>query len=339
MTSKPIISAAIIARNAEKSIVNCLNSIKDYCSEIIIAIDTRTTDETKQRIMDFAGEHNTNNNHKTFGYGFQIGNVKVYYYEWVNDSFADARNFTLSKCTGDWILCIDCDEQLTNIEQPDNDFDCLLLTVRNYRNGIHVSDYFTPRLFKNNIGIHFRWDTDEENWHCIRDKKVKFSSMFFEHREKSEEAVINKAKWLLSRNMKSLPKEPDNPYLRGQIAHRHLILENIHKCIYYGTEAMVSGAEPEVKALQCIHLYRAYRILRDEENNEAERKEYWDHAVFWLKASVSLCPQQLSANALFYDLYKEDGNTEAMNYHKKLIDSTGNNSQLPYDVKLENLTY
>lgn len=335
-----MISACIIAYNAENTIIDCLNSIKDYCSEIVIALDTKTTDETRQRVYDWARDNNPEDIHRGLeNDGRQIGIVKLYDYEWLNDSFSEARNFTLSKATGEWILIIDCDERLANAITPDDSVDCYLVTARNYKDNIIVSDYWTPRLFKNNIGIEFRADTDEENWHCLKGtgKVVRLSNMILNHKEKSEKDALKKAKWLLKRNMKSLPNEAWNPYLRGQISHRHLMLGSLLKCIYYGAEAMVGAAEPEVKALQCVHLYRAFRMMRDASTDKQEAAEYWDHAIFWLKASVSACPQQLSANALLYDFYKEENNVEAMQYHKDLLIKTGNNSLLPYDVKFENL--
>lgn len=328
------ISACIIAKDAEKDIIGCLDSIKDFCFEVIIVLDTRTTDNTAKLLEAWADTHNHIK-------------VKIIPFNWLDetlpeidfDSFAAARNEALKYAAGEWILCIDCDERLTNHQLPEADFDYYLLTARNFKNGLVNSDYWTPRLFKNNIGIHFRWATHEENWHCLKDKKGKFSEMVFEHKEKTIADATNKNHWLLSRGMRQLTTEPHNPYVRGQISHSQLIIGNLQQAVYYGTEAMVQGAEPEVKALLCVHLYRAFRMMRDAAQDPKEANEYWHHAIFWLKYSIAMCPQQLSANALFYDFYKEENNTEAMNYHKSLLEKTGNNSMLPYDIKYENINW
>jgi GT2 family glycosyltransferase/tetratricopeptide (TPR) repeat protein len=37
--------------------------------------------------------------------------IRVYHFRW-NDSFADARNYSLSKCTGDWVLWVDDDDKI-----------------------------------------------------------------------------------------------------------------------------------------------------------------------------------------------------------------------------------
>jgi glycosyltransferase involved in cell wall biosynthesis len=66
---------------------DCLESIKHF-DEIVI-VDTGSTDRT----IEIAE-----------GYG------DVYHFKWIDD-FAAARNFSLSKCTADWILIIDADER------------------------------------------------------------------------------------------------------------------------------------------------------------------------------------------------------------------------------------
>jgi len=84
------ISAAIIVKNEEVMLGQCLESIKDV-DEIII-VDTGSKDKTIKIAMDFG--------------------ARVFEdYKW-NDNFAEARNHANSKCTGEWILIIDADEEL-----------------------------------------------------------------------------------------------------------------------------------------------------------------------------------------------------------------------------------
>lgn len=93
----------MIVKNEEKSIGHCLRSIKPLVDEMIV-VDTGSTDGTK----DIA---------KVFG-------AKVYDFEW-SDSFSDARNFSLSKASGKWILVLDADEAISS-----SDFDKLKKLVR-----------------------------------------------------------------------------------------------------------------------------------------------------------------------------------------------------------------
>lgn len=82
------ISCAMIVKNSADTLERCLNSIKDSVDEIII-VDTGSTDETIEIAKRYTSQ--------------------LYDFKWVND-FSAARNFSLSKCSGDWILVIDSDE-------------------------------------------------------------------------------------------------------------------------------------------------------------------------------------------------------------------------------------
>ncbi len=82
------ISVCIITKNEEKNLDRCLSCIKDYPFEIIVA-DTGSTDNTVEIAKKYTD--------------------KVYHFDWIND-FSAARNFSISKATNDWILVLDADE-------------------------------------------------------------------------------------------------------------------------------------------------------------------------------------------------------------------------------------
>jgi len=87
-SSNPTLSICIIVKDEEKNIGKCLRSIKPLADEMIV-VDTGSTDRTKEIA-------------KVFG-------AKVFEFEWTN-SFSDARNYSISKASGDWILILDADE-------------------------------------------------------------------------------------------------------------------------------------------------------------------------------------------------------------------------------------
>ncbi len=89
--TQQIISLCMIVKNEEENIEHCLSSIQGLVDEIII-IDTGSTDGTKEIA-------------KKFG-------AKVFDFKW-NNNFSDARNFSLSKATGDWIFILDADEVIS----------------------------------------------------------------------------------------------------------------------------------------------------------------------------------------------------------------------------------
>ena len=81
----------MIVRDEEETIARALMSVKPVVAEMIV-VDTGSTDRTKEIAAELG--------------------AKVYDFPWT-DSFSDARNFSLSKATGDWILVLDADEVIS----------------------------------------------------------------------------------------------------------------------------------------------------------------------------------------------------------------------------------
>lgn len=84
------LSLCMIVKDEENTLERCLESVKDIVDEMII-IDTGSTDGT----IKIA---------KKYG-------AKIFFYKWDN-SFANARNYSLSKASKDWILIMDADDEL-----------------------------------------------------------------------------------------------------------------------------------------------------------------------------------------------------------------------------------
>jgi len=92
--SKLPISVCIIAKNEEKYIEGCLQHLKPFGFEIIVA-DTGSTDRTKEIAEKYAD--------------------KVVDFEWIDD-FSAARNFCAQHTTNNWILALDCDEYIDTFD-------------------------------------------------------------------------------------------------------------------------------------------------------------------------------------------------------------------------------
>ena len=86
------ISLCMIVKDEENYIKKCISSVNDIVDEIII-VDTGSNDKTKEIAKKF--------------------NAKIYDFEW-NDDFSEARNFSISKATKDWILVLDGDETISS---------------------------------------------------------------------------------------------------------------------------------------------------------------------------------------------------------------------------------
>jgi tetratricopeptide (TPR) repeat protein len=86
----PLLSLCMIVKNEATTLARCLASAKPYVDELIV-VDTGSTDNTIEIAKSFGAE--------------------IYTFEWCND-FAAARNYTLAKASGHWVLILDADEEL-----------------------------------------------------------------------------------------------------------------------------------------------------------------------------------------------------------------------------------
>ncbi|SPD74740.1 hypothetical protein PITCH_A330005 [uncultured Desulfobacterium sp.] len=82
------VSLCMIVKNEEAQIAKCISNLKSIVDEVII-VDTGSSDKTRKIATIFG--------------------AKVHEYQWTND-FSEARNFSISKASGDWIFIMDADE-------------------------------------------------------------------------------------------------------------------------------------------------------------------------------------------------------------------------------------
>lgn len=92
--SKPTIALAMIVRDGGKKFRDTLASAAPHVDEIIIALDTRTKDNSANIARKFK--------------------AKVYPFDWKTDDFAAARNYSFSKVTSKFVLWLDGDDVLEN---------------------------------------------------------------------------------------------------------------------------------------------------------------------------------------------------------------------------------
>ncbi len=108
----PTITLAMIVKDEEKWLAECLDSVKDIVDEIVI-VDTGSIDKTKEIAASYG--------------------AKIFDFKWVDD-FSAARNFCFSKATKEWILWLDADDRLDGAEKlkgvigsMDVQFSCILM--------------------------------------------------------------------------------------------------------------------------------------------------------------------------------------------------------------------
>jgi len=161
------LSVCMIIKNEAAHLAKCLKSVVPVADEVIV-VDTGSTDHSK----DIAA----------------IFGAKVFDFEWVDD-FAKAKNFAVSKASGEWILSLDADEVISPL-----DYDALRklvgktssgavaysIVTRNYMNRVNALGWspndgkymneeagygWFPsekvRLFPNHAGIRFEYPVHE----------------------------------------------------------------------------------------------------------------------------------------------------------------------------------
>lgn len=87
-----LISASMIVKNEEKFLEGCLESLRGAVDEVVV-VDTGSTDRTKEIAHSYG--------------------ARVFDFPW-NGSFADARNESLARSRGRWVLYIDADERFVS---------------------------------------------------------------------------------------------------------------------------------------------------------------------------------------------------------------------------------
>ena len=136
--SAPLLTAALIVRDEEQNLPDCLGSLDGIADEIVV-VDTGSTD----RSIDVA---------KVLG-------ARVLSHPWADD-FSAARNAGLEVACGEWILYLDADERLRPLDR-----DALVATLRRAREAafrvllrphVGATPFFEYRLWRADPEIRFK---------------------------------------------------------------------------------------------------------------------------------------------------------------------------------------
>ena len=128
----------MIVKDAQGTLYRCLESVKLIADEIIVC-DTGSSDRT----MEIAREYTD----------------QVYEIPW-DDDFSAARNRSIEKATGDWVLWIDADEYLLGGENlgkylRDNMYNGYVIRQHHHAIDAEFKPDVPVRLFRNGMGIRF----------------------------------------------------------------------------------------------------------------------------------------------------------------------------------------
>ena len=205
----------MIAKNEEKFLEQCLNSVNGLADEIVL-VDTGSTDKTKEIAKKF--------------------NAKIFDFKWIDD-FSAARNESLKHAAKDWILVLDADETLDEegrkaIKELVNgkENDAFLFLQKNYTNETSIAGFvndqhnhngktyagwygsFIARLFRNKKGYKFEGTVHELVEPSIENKKGKIAAtnIVLHHYGNSDSSVVKeKRKFYLELCKKKVEEKKD----------------------------------------------------------------------------------------------------------------------------------
>lgn len=248
------ISACIISKNEEVHIERCLKSLVNAVDEIIVA-DTGSTDKT----IEIAKKYTD----------------KVFSINW-EDDFSKARNYSLDKATKEWILVIDCDEELTIESIPllkdlstSKEFEGFGVIVSNVIGGQESYSVQSLRLFRNDPDYRFHSPIHEQvgdrivkkaGQYAVLSSKIKFIHYGYELDPKVEKAKTERNLKLLG---KVEEKERDSLYYL-HLGNEYIRMEDYNKAInVYSTSMRLATKESPHYTQLCHKLIDAYVKARD----------------------------------------------------------------------------
>ena len=104
--TKPFLSLAVIARNAEETIYAMLESAYRYVDEIVIVWGGQNTDKTEDEALRWADDHSDYTSLIFTQFNEHIGE------DGGLEHFGEARNYSFSLTSGEWIMFLDTDDTL-----------------------------------------------------------------------------------------------------------------------------------------------------------------------------------------------------------------------------------
>jgi tetratricopeptide (TPR) repeat protein len=210
------ICACLIVRNEAKNLDRCLSSLAGKVDQIVV-VDTGSTDET----VSIAMRHG----------------ARVAEFQWCDD-FAAARNYALSFATGNWILVIDADEELTPETQAAlqravirPQFGGFEIDIVNFMSASRHEEQFRhspTRLFRNLPGVKFSGRIHEQinpslvqlglPWARLEGATILHYG--YRPEEMEEKSKIERTMALLEREVED---NPDNSFQWFNLANVYLV--------------------------------------------------------------------------------------------------------------------
>lgn len=256
-------SICVIMKNEEKHIDSFLSAITKHmanCPYELVLVDTGSTDKT----LGIARKYTDN----------------IFHFSWIND-FSAARNFSLEKASNDWILVLDCDEYIVDVDARgfqaimDNyPNDIGMLSRKNHyelngTDSVYTDDverFFNRKLYHYEAIIH-------EQVRPLKEMSYQRIALplVVDHcgYNGTLEDLEKKAKRNNDLLLKMLEENPEDPYLYFQIGQSYNMLHDDEKACYYYGKGLEYDIDPAAEYAQMMVIGYGYALLHLERYEEA----------------------------------------------------------------------
>lgn len=244
------ITVCMIAKNEDIHIEECLKRLRP-CKFEIVVVDTGSVDRTVETAKRYTD--------------------KVYHFNWCDD-FSAARNYSVSQASNDWVLTIDCDEYLENINLADiedalaNNLTSVGMIVRNNPYIIQgVRSIMTERIGRlfNRKYCHYEGIIHEQV--TTLDGKEPDSFLlpltFYHEGYVSESDKRMRATRNLEMLLRDLELKGPNPYIYFQLGQNYISLNDLEKAAQYYKLGMELNADPNSAFVQSMTEAYGYCLI------------------------------------------------------------------------------
>ncbi|MCM1156480.1 MAG: glycosyltransferase [Roseburia sp.] len=235
------ITVCMIAKNEDNHIEECLKRLRP-CKFEIVVVDTGSVDRTVERAQRYTD--------------------KVFHFDWCSD-FSAARNYSISQASNDWVLNIDCDEYLENINLEtiaaalkDNQ-ESVGMIVRNnpyiIQGARSIMSERIGRLF-NRRYCHYEGIIHEQVTTLEGKEPASFELplTFYHEGYVAESDKRMRATRNLEMLLRDLETKEANPYIYFQLGQNYVYLNDLEKAAHYYKLGLDLNCDPHYAFVQTM---------------------------------------------------------------------------------------